>query len=182
LTAPRSLHHRHVPLYRVVRARWGDPLDATQSQARGGRWNPPSSFPVLHACCSATVARALARERLDQAGVVLDDLQPDAMPQLVEIGWEGRVVDVVSAEGVAAAGLPPDYPRGVGHERTQPLGKSWHKARRAGVVCRSATLGRSAFSAWSGAHETFSEVAIFVDHARRPKLLGRSSDTAWLVP
>lgn len=180
MTAARLLDHRHQPIYRVVRAGFADPLDAAHAKTRGGRWNPASIFPVLYTCCSVAVGRAVARERLDQAGVVLDDLRPEALPQLVELAWKGKVVDLTSAEGLAAVGLPEDYPRGFAHDRTQPLGKSWHDERRHGVACRSATLQRAGFAAWRGGHESFSELAIFVDHAQRPKLLRRSSGPDWL--
>jgi RES domain-containing protein len=172
--------HRHQPLYRVVRAGWPDPLDANHAMARGGRWNAPSTFPVLYACCSSAVAAAIARERLEDAGLVLDDLRPTARPQLVELSWSGRVVDLTSAQGLATAGLPADYPAGVSHGRTRPLGSTWRAQRRAGVACRSATLQRRGVSAWDGPHERFSEVAIFVEHAGGPKLLRRVDGLDWL--
>jgi RES domain-containing protein len=176
----RVIAHGHVPIFRVVRAGWADPLDTGGARKHGGRWNPPKSFPVLYACCSVAVARAVARERLDHAGVVLDDLGPQALPQLVELAWKGTVVDLASADGLASAGLPLDYPRGVGHDRTQPLGQAWHGARRAGVLCRSATLGRAGFSAWQGPHEPFSEAAIFTGNAPKPRLLRRRAGLDWL--
>lgn len=164
--------HTHVPVHRVVRASWPDPLDTTHSRD-GGRWNPAQAYQVLYTACSPAVARAIAWERLGTAGVEPEDLTPGALPQLVEIGWTGKVVDVVSPAGIAAAGLAPDYARDAGREITQPRAAAWFEAGREGVVCRSATLARAGQDRWPEPHEPWGELAIFVENARRVPRLGR---------
>ena len=53
--------HRHRPVYRVVRADWEDPLDASFSRRRPDRrWNT-ADFGALYCCCSEAVARAVAQ-------------------------------------------------------------------------------------------------------------------------
>jgi RES domain-containing protein len=172
--------HAHVPVHRVVRASWPNPLDTSFSRD-GGRWNPPQTYEVLYAACSRAVARAIAWERLRTAGVVPEDLMPDALPQLVEIDWSGEVVDVVSAAGVAAAGFASDYPRNVGWELTQPRAAAWFDAGREGVVCRSATLSRAGQDRWPEPHDPWGELALFVKNARQaPRVRVRIEGTEFL--
>ena len=182
MTDPRLVVHEHQPIYRVVRAGWADPLDASFSRRqRGNRWNAPGAFSVLYTCCSAGVARGVTLDLYRFAGIVLEDLQPAVRPQLVEISWDGEAVDVASPEGVAAAGFPPTYPLGVDWPQTQPAAAEWHADGHEGVVCRSASLARLGFSAWEGAHPRWGEFAIFVERARRaPWLVRRRDDLDWL--
>ena len=182
MRAPRLVAHDHEPLLRVVRAGWVDPLDVSFSRARrDNRWNPPDAYAALYTCCSEGVARGVTLDLYRLAGIVLDDLQPVARPQLVEIGWDGEVVDVASAEGVAEAGFPPTYPVGVDPSDTQPVAAAWHAVGYQGVVCRSASLARLGVGAWNGPHQRWGELAIFVERARRrPELLRRRDDLDWL--
>jgi RES domain-containing protein len=179
---PRLLDHRHEPVYRVVRSGWADPLDASHSRRTPDRrWND-AAFPALYCCCSEAVARAVALDVLDYAGLRLEELQPAARPELAEIAWHGSVADAATAEGVEAAGLPPEYPRHVSRHETRRLAARWHGAGGVeGVVCRSASLARLGLERWAGGHEAWSELAIFADRAaRRPRLLARRTDLDWL--
>ncbi len=182
MSQPLLLDHHHTPLYRVVRQSCADPLDPSPTRRRAGdyRWNT-LEFPALYGCCSEWVARAVALDRLRRAGVDLSDLQPGARPQLAEIDWSGRVVDVASADGVAAAGFPPEYPDGVRKEQTRRAAAEWCCAGAEGVVCRSAALWRRGYSHWVGAHQRWAEVAIFTrTAARRPELVRRREGLGWL--
>jgi RES domain-containing protein len=178
---PVLIDHRHEPIYRVVRSGWADPLDASFSRsATDRRWNH-AGFPALYCCCGEAVARAVALDVLRYAGIELEELQPQARPELTEIRWQGEVVDVTTPEGVTAAGLPSAYPRGVDRDRTRSLGESWHGRGRAGVVCRSASLSKLGFDAWHGDHRRWSEIALFVENALRPpKLVRRRTDLDWI--
>lgn len=177
----RRFAHRHVPVFRVVRARWDDPLDASYSRAAPDRrWNT-AAFPALYCCCSVGVARAVALDVFRAAGVEIDDLQPDVRPQLVEIEWGGSVVDVASAEGVEAAGFAVEYPRGSDTAATRAAAERWHAGGAEGVCARSASLQRLGIADWSGDHRRFAELALFVgDGATPPVLLRRRDDTGWL--
>lgn len=179
---PRLLDHRHEPVYRVVRSGWADPLDASHSRRTPDRrWND-AAFPALYFCCSEAVAGAVARDVLRYAGLRLDELQPAARPQLAEIAWRGRVADVTTSEGIEAAGFPPEYPRHVSRHETRRRAARWHGAEGVeGVVCRSASLARLGVERWPGAHQGWSELAIFAERAARPpELLRRRSDLDWL--
>ena len=165
MTPPLFLDHSHQPIFRVVRAGWLDALDVSFSKAKtDNRWNT-ENFAALYCCCSGQVANAVAEDILNYAGVDRSDLQPEYRPQLVSIGWSGNVVDVVTADGVSTAGFPPGYPVGIDKSQTRKLAEEWFAASADGVVCRSASMQRKGFSNWTGSHENWSEVAIFVDNA-----------------
>jgi hypothetical protein len=179
---PLTMDHSHGPLYRVVRQRCPDPLDISHSRRRFGdyRWNT-SEFPALYCCCSEWVARAVALDRLRLAGVDLSDLQPGARPQLVEIEWSGVVINVASADGVAAAGYPRDYPEAVRKEQTRRSAAEWHSTGAEGVVYRSAVLQRRGYTHWAGSHQRWCELAIFVTNSQAdPTLVRRRQDPGWL--
>jgi RES domain len=175
--------HEHEPIYRVVRAGWPDPLDTIYARSSSSRWNPANSFPVLYTSCSENVARAIVRDLYDLGAIEIDDLQPSLRPQLTEIGWGGTVVDMASVEGIMECGFPLAYPDRIGHELTQPFAPAWHELGAEGIVCRSASVWRMDHVGWNGPHEAWSELAIFIENARRvPRLLRRREDLDWLVP
>ena len=59
MSGPSFRHVRRSGRYlRVADAAWRRPLDATFAAERGGRWNPPDSFPVVYLCRTLAVARA----------------------------------------------------------------------------------------------------------------------------
>jgi len=180
MTPFRLVQHSHQPICRVVRRVWRDPLDSSCSQTRSdNRWNT-AEFPALYCCCCERVARAVTLDVLRLAGLVLDDLLSAYQPQLVEASWAGRVADVSSAEGVAAAGFPPGYPGGVSKERTRSFATACHEAGVEGIMCRSASLAKMGFSTWEGPHERWGEVAVFTQNCQRPPaLLRRRGDLDW---
>lgn len=181
--SPRTIRHDHRPVYRVVRAGWPEPLDASFSQtALDNRWNT-FEFPALYCCCGLEVARAITRDLLRIAGIEVDDLQPEFRPRLVEVEWAGEVVDVVSPEGVAAVGFPDSYPEGVSKRRTRDLAEEWHGRAAEGVVCRSASLHRLGMTDWSGGCLRVGELALFVENCRTPpRKTGHRDDPGWLSP
>jgi RES domain-containing protein len=138
---PRYVAHSHTPIFRVVRAGWPDPLDASFSQkARDNRWND-DSFPALYCCCSEAVARGVTVDILRFAGVEASDLVPSVRPRLIEIAWSGRVVDVASAEGVAEAGFDAHYPENSDKVATRRQAAAWtqRKPRAWSVAARPCT-------------------------------------------
>ncbi len=181
MTQPLRLHHTHLPLYRVVRRSWSDPLNVSHSQTRvDNRWNT-ADFPALYCCCSTRVARAVVLDVFRFTGVEMSELQLAARPQLIEISWRGDVIDMVSEMGIAGAGFPADYPLGVSKERTRLAAIDWHAAGENGVVARSASLGRLGFSGWNLPHDGWGELAIFPQNSEsRPRLLRRRDDLDWL--
>lgn len=184
MTDPIIVPHAD-PVFRVIQAGWGDATDASHSQRRANnRWNT-GEFPALYCCCSVPVARAVALDVFRLAGVVIEDLQPEVRPALAELSWSGRVVDVASPDGVAAAGFPAGYPDGVTKEETRQAASRWHERGHEGVVYRSASLWRRerARVRWEGDHKRWSELAVFpLKAARQAREERRRNDTEWLAP
>jgi len=142
------LHRTVVPLdhvwVRVCRHDWRDPFDPGFAVERGGRWTPPGSWPTLYLSRDLPTARLQVARLLEGTMVDPDDLTDDAF-ELVATRLPRRqeAADVVSAEGVAAAGLPSAYPvddRGarVAHARCHVVAAEAHGAGLDGVECRSA--------------------------------------------
>lgn len=130
--------------FRVADPLWNDPLDGDYARERGGRWNPPGSFPVVYLARSVATARANVYRLLMDQPYGPEDLEPGSAPVLVtnEVPID-RYVDAVTARGLASLGLPPAYPleadgRPVRRERCQAIGQSEWDAGERGIACRSA--------------------------------------------
>jgi len=133
--------------YRVADAAWADPLDASYSARTGARWNAPGSFGVLYLSTTLGVARANVRRLFHGQPYGPEDLDPSAAPVLIDVDLqEDDYVDVVTPEGIAAAGLPVTYPLAadggtVPHTTCQPVGQEAYLAGERGMVCVSAARG-----------------------------------------
>ena len=132
---------------RVADPSWSDPLEGSHAAWKGGRWNPPESFPVIYLCGDEDVARANLHRLLAPHPYGPEDLRPGASPVLVDVSVrEGRFLNVVTDAGCAAAGLPRSFPkdsrgRVIPHERCHPIGEAAHDAGLRGVAARSAAPG-----------------------------------------
>jgi hypothetical protein len=72
----------------------------------------------------------------------LFDLRADRRPQLQVFGVpQADYVDVVTAEGIEALGLPATYPDGVGWDVCQPIGGAAYANGELGIACRTACEG-----------------------------------------
>jgi hypothetical protein len=135
---------------RITRPHYGDPFDPTFAQRRGGRWNPPESWPTLYLNHDLATVHAQVRHLFVGRGIEPDDLDDDAPIRLAAatLPQRQRAADVVTVDGVDAVGLPVSYPldeRGdeIPHETTQAIGVAVHDAGLRGVLCRSAAgVGR----------------------------------------
>lgn len=173
MTSPHLVPHAH-RTYRVLRHEVPDPLDDSRSQLQNdNRWNT-RDFPALYACCSLAVARVVVLDRLGFSSITLEDLTPDARPMYVEVRWSGQLVDVVSPDGIAAAGFPAAYPQGVEKTDTRRAAAAWHAAGLEGVLCRSASIARLGLATgWVLPHEPWGETAIFTRNTKRTPRPGR---------
>ncbi len=111
------MRRRHVArggaYYRVCEAGWDDSADTSFSKLYGGRWNPSAEFGALYLNQTVDVARANARVLYAGTFYRPEDLTDEAELQLQEFDVpDGRVLDCVSAKGVAACGFHPTYPFG----------------------------------------------------------------------
>ncbi len=163
---------------RVADPDWRDPLDGRYAAERGGRWNPPRSFPVVYLNRDVAVARANVALRFAGRPYTPELLNPEAAPILVEtLVAEEDYVDVVTDAGCVAAGLPVTYPLDGGggtpvpHERCQAIGAVAWDAGANGVACRSAARG---------APRAGEELAWFQQPARIPlPLVARRGFDEW---
>lgn len=131
--------------WRIASPLWTDALDPCYAQRRGGRWNPPESFPTLYFNEDVVTARLNLRLFISGWPYEPEDLRDQTGPLLVgaKLPRNQRVADVHSREGVAAVGLPASYPLDgsgnlVPHSRCQPIGQRAKDRGLRGVRCRSA--------------------------------------------
>ena len=135
---------RDGPYLRVADPDWDDPLDGRFAAERGGRWNPPESFPVVYLCRTLDVARANVYRKLADQPYGPEDLRPGAGPVLVRTRVpEDRYLNAVSDAGLRNLGLPKTYPidgrrRPIPRSRCQPIGLRAWEAGLPGVAARSA--------------------------------------------
>ncbi len=136
--------------YRVADPAWSDPLDPTFAQRHGGRWNPPDSWPTLYLNRDVPTARAQIERLLVGTPINPDDLTADAFV-LIAVRLPGssaeQVVDVVTAAGVEAAGLPASFPvhpngRPVSHRRCHLVAEAAFALGADGIESRSAATRR----------------------------------------
>jgi RES domain-containing protein len=161
-----TISHDHLPVYRVVRRGWADPIDTSFSQRHNvdNRWNTPD-FPALYCCCSKSVARAIVKDRFGITGVEMADLQETAYPQLIEVHWVGRPVDMITEATIISAGFSCGYPTGAMHAETRRAAIKWHAEGQAGILCRSASVAQSGFTRWIGDHADWSELVIYTQNS-----------------
>lgn len=133
------------PWLRVADPSWADPLDATFAGSRGGRWNPPGSFPALYLNEDVVTARLNLRRFVAAWPYEAEDLRDFAGPVLVTatLPRNQRVADVHTPRGVRSAGLPRTYPldragRMVDRAVCQVIGARAKEGGLRGVRCRSA--------------------------------------------
>lgn len=131
--------------WRIADPGWEDPLDPSFAQQRGGRWNPPASFPTLYLNEDPVTARLNLRAFIRQWPYEPEDLRSDSGPLLVgaTLPRAQRVADVHSRLGVASAGLHDNYPldlngKPVPHAVCQPIGARVQASGLRGIRTRSA--------------------------------------------
>lgn len=141
---------------RVAAPTWSDPLDPSYARQRGGRWNPPGSYPTLYLNGDVATARMRIERMIEGSPVTFDDLDDDAYLLVAAILPPAQTcADAVSASGLRALGLPDSYPldaRGeaVEHGACQAVGQRIRDQGLRGVWCRSAATadGRGRELAW----------------------------------
>lgn len=131
--------------WRISDPSWTDPLSPAFARRRGGRWNPPASFPTLYLNEDVVTARLNLRAFIEEWPYEPEDLRDDTGPVLVGCTLPRRqvVCDAHSPAGLQSAGLPNTYPlesdgKPVSHARCQPVGTRAREAGLRGVRARSA--------------------------------------------
>ena len=143
--------------WRIAGYDWTNPLDPSLARDRGGRWNPPDSFPTLYLNEDHVTARRNLRLFIDGWPYEPEDLRDDTGPVLVGAVLPRRqlVADVHTPAGIQAIGLPASYPfdttgAPLCHHRCQQVGVTVKAQGLRGVRCRSAQspLGAGRELAW----------------------------------
>ncbi|MCB1686281.1 MAG: RES family NAD+ phosphorylase [Pseudomonadales bacterium] len=131
--------------WRIAEAVWSDPLDPDYARTRGGRWNPPESFPTLYLNEDQVTARHNLRRFIARWPYEPEDLRADTGPVLAAalLPRDQTVCDAHTPAGIAALDLPATYPvdragRAVPHARCQPIGVRVKDQGLRGVRARSA--------------------------------------------
>jgi hypothetical protein len=149
--------------WRIARHSWDNPLDPSFARDRGGRWNPPGSFPALYFNEDLVTARINLRRFIAGWPYEPEDLRDDTGPVLVAavLPRRQRVADVHTPAGVRAVDLPATYPfddagRLVDHRVCQLIGVAARTRGLRGIRCRSAQtpLGAGRELAWFPASTT----------------------------
>jgi RES domain len=130
------------PYLRVADPDWDDPLDGRYAAERGGRWNPPESFPVVYLTSSVAVARAYVFLKLEGQPYGPEDLRRGPILVRTRVP-DDRYVNAVTEAGLRAIGLPKTYPldrrrRLIPWRRCQPIGLQAWEDGLPGVAARSA--------------------------------------------
>lgn len=141
---------------RVASPQWINPLDPAWAATQGGRWNPANSFPTLYLNADVRTAQLQIEHLCEGMPFSPEDLSDDAYTlALVRLPTSQRAADAVSAQGLAALGLPSSYPlrsdgKMIDRAVCQPIGKRVRELGLNGVWCRSAasTDGRGRELAW----------------------------------
>jgi hypothetical protein len=164
---------------RLAEPDWKDPLDTNYSKAAGGRWNAPGSYGVLYLNASERMARLQAEHKLAGQPYGIEDLDPAAQHDLVEVDVvETDALDLVSASGLAAVRLPATYPldaRGgpIAHARCRPIGQAAYDEPLPAIAYRSAVPGAAVED---------EELAVFDrDVAALARQTGRRSFSQWYL-
>ena len=132
---------------RLAEPSWADPLDASYSQQRGGRWNAPGSFAVLYLNRGLRGARLQVQHKLRGHPYGVEDLDEAEQHDLVGVEVPERDwLDCVTVPGLEAVGLAATYPRHrngrpVRHVDCRPIGGGAFEDGRPGIACRSAATG-----------------------------------------
>ena len=94
--------------WRIGDPSWANPLDPSFAQHRGGRWNPPDSFPTLYLSEDLVTARLNLRNFIAEWPYEPEDLRDDTGPILLGCVLPRRqvVCDAHTPAGIHAAGLP----------------------------------------------------------------------------
>jgi RES domain-containing protein len=140
--------------YRVCKPDWTDCGNTSHSRIRGGRWNAPGEHAVLYLNRTVRMAALQALENFRGEAHSLFDLRPERRPHLQTFGVPAAgYVDVVTADGVRALGLPAGYPEGADWQACQAIGSAAYAAGERGIACRTACPG--------GADPEHEELALF---------------------
>ncbi len=143
--------------WRIARADLAGPTRPDLARDRGGRWNPPGSFPTLYFNEDQATARVNLRRFIAGWPYEPEDLRDDTGPVLVgaflpprPAGRRGPLALRTPRGRVASTYPHDDAGRLIAHDRCQRIGAAAKERGLRGVRCRSANapLGAGRELAW----------------------------------
>jgi RES domain-containing protein len=141
---PRTKFHGRA--YRQMAPRY-DPMDGEGARTRGGRWNPPDSFPVLYTALERSVAIAEVHKRATREGISPQDLLPRKfVTYRIELQ---RVLDLTNADAVESLNLSPEMLTGADVALPQAIGDAARYVGFEAILARSAAAEGRTLSIFS---------------------------------
>ena len=123
--------------FRHMAAEWDDPLSGEGAHIRGGRFNPPDSFPVLYLCttrpCTVAELRLLGRRQM----VGVAGLLPRVLYRY-ETSLD-RVLDLTSEANLEHLGITEQQVTGSDLAIPRQIGESAHATGSQAIKAPSAT-------------------------------------------
>jgi RES domain-containing protein len=123
--------------FRHMAARWDDPLGGEGARIRGGRFNPPDSFPVLYLCttrpCTVAELRLLGRRQM----IGVEGLLPRVLYRY-ETSLD-RVLDLTSEATLEHLGITEQQVTGSDLTIPRQIGESAHATGSQAIKAPSAT-------------------------------------------
>lgn len=123
--------------FRHMAARWDDPLSGEGARIRGGRFNPPDSFPVIYLCntrpCTVAELRHLGHRQL----IGVEGLLPRVLYRY-ETSLD-RVLDLTSQATLEHLGITEQQVTGSDLAIPRQIGESAHATGSQAIRAPSAT-------------------------------------------
>jgi hypothetical protein len=134
----------------------------------------------MYTFLSQVLARTWFFDTLASVNMTVNEVQPDALPDLVVLDCDlDNVADLTGAVGLSEVGLPTTYPEGFRGSAswvvTQPIGAAIYSSGHTSILTRSCTA-----TEWDGSIVNWAELAIFTEHAPEPVMVERVSSGDWL--
>ena len=123
--------------FRHMAARWNEPLSGEGARIRGGRFNPPDSFPVLYLCTTRPCTVAELHHLGNRLVIDVDGLLPRVLFRY-ETSLD-KVLDLTSDETLDHLGVITAQITGADHTITRQIGESAHATGSQAIRAPSAT-------------------------------------------
>lgn len=123
--------------FRHMAARWGDPLSGEGARIRGGRFNPPDSYPVLYLCTTRPCAVAELHQLGQRQMIGVEGLIPRVLCRY-EMSLD-EVLDLTSSATLGHIGITAQQVTGADLAIPRQIGESAHATGIQAIKAPSAT-------------------------------------------
>lgn len=123
--------------FRHMAARWDDPLSGEGARIRGGRFNPPDSYPVIYLCTTRPCTIAELRQLGQRQMIGVEGLLPRVLYRY-ETSLD-QVLDLTSPATLEHLGISAQQVTGADLAIPRQIGESAHATGAQAVKAASAT-------------------------------------------